>query len=120
MIGQHGLKLKDDRTQRMSEQRTALVTGANRGIGLEVCRQLAAHRMRVVLTGRDRDKAEAAAATLQGGDVVAAALDVTDPHSVSALAADLPHRGVHVDVLVNNAAVLAGESSGVLETPAEE
>src|SRR6185295_3281141 len=63
----------------MSEQRTALVTGANRGIGLEVCRQLAAAGYRVVLAARDRAKGEAAADTLRrAGDVTAAVLDVTD------------------------------------------
>jgi NAD(P)-dependent dehydrogenase (short-subunit alcohol dehydrogenase family) len=113
--------MADDGTGRMNEQRTALVTGANRGIGLEVCRQLAARGLRVILTGRDRAMAAAAAAGLRGGgDVVAATLDVTDPRSVRTLAADLSDRGLHVDVLVNNAAVLVGESAGVLETTVEE
>jgi NAD(P)-dependent dehydrogenase (short-subunit alcohol dehydrogenase family) len=105
----------------MSEQRTALVTGANRGIGLEVCRQLAATGLRVILTARDGARADAAAATLaDSGEVVAATLDVTDEHSVSTLAADLSRRGLQVDVLVNNAAVLVGESIGVLETAVED
>lgn len=105
----------------MSEQRTALVTGANRGIGLEVCRQLAATGLRVILTARDGARADAAAATLaDSGDVVAATLDVTDEHSVSTLAADLSRRGLQVDVLVNNAAVLVGESISVLEAAVED
>lgn len=105
----------------MSEQRTALVTGANRGIGLEVCRQLASTGLRVILTARDGARADAAAATLaDSGDVVGATLDVTDEHSVSTLAADLSRRGLQVDVLVNNAAVLVGESIGVLETAVED
>jgi NAD(P)-dependent dehydrogenase (short-subunit alcohol dehydrogenase family) len=105
----------------MSEQRTALVTGANRGIGLEVCRQLAARGYRVMLTARDAAKGAAAAATLRGdGDVTAAVLDVTDPRSLRALAGGLARRGIQVDVLVNNAAVLVGESRGVLETPVDE
>src|SRR4051812_133737 len=113
--------MADDCTGLMSEQRTALVTGANRGIGLEVCRQLAARGLRVILTGRDRARADAAAATVRdAGDVVAAVLDVADPDSVSTLAADLSRRSVHVDVLVNNAAVLVGESSGVLKTTVDE
>ena len=105
----------------MSEQRTALVTGANRGIGLEVCRQLADRGLRVILTARDRARADAAAASLRGDrDVVAATLDVTDPHSVRMLTADLSDRGLQVDVLVNNAAVLVGESTGVLETTLDD
>ena len=67
--------------------RIALVTGANRGIGLEVCRQLAALGHRVILTARDLSKAEAAARKIdEAGDVVPVRLDVTDPASIRALA----------------------------------
>jgi NAD(P)-dependent dehydrogenase (short-subunit alcohol dehydrogenase family) len=105
----------------VTEQRTALVTGANRGIGFEVCRQLAAKGLRVLLTARDRVKADAAATTLRGiGDVTAAVLDVTDAGSIAALASDLASRGVHVDVLINNAAILVGETGGVLDMPTDE
>ncbi len=64
----------------------ALVTGANRGIGLEVCRQLAEASFDVVLCSRDPVKGEQAAATLraQGLSVVARQLDVSDPASVTA------------------------------------
>lgn len=80
----------------------AVVTGGARGLGVEVCRQLAQAGLRVWLTARDGDRAEEIAATLRGdGDVRAAALDVTDDASVRALAARLER----VDVLVNNAAV---------------
>src|SRR3954464_7254019 len=105
----------------MSEQRAALVTGGNRGIGLEVCRQLAAKGLRVILTARDRAKAEAAVRGLDAGDAVSAAvLDVADERSIRALAADLEARGQNVDVLVNNAAVLIGESRGILSTPVDD
>jgi NAD(P)-dependent dehydrogenase (short-subunit alcohol dehydrogenase family) len=105
----------------MSEIRVALVTGANRGIGLEVCRQLAAKGLHVILTARDPAKAHAAAATLRTvGHVVAATLDVADLASTRRLADDLASRGAHVDVLVNNAAVLIGESAGVIEMPIED
>src|SRR5260370_32582133 len=81
----------------------ALVAGANRGIGLEVCRQLAHVGMRVMLGARDQAKGEAAARALagEGLDVQAVTLDVADAASVGALRAEL---GM-VDVLVNNAGV---------------
>ena len=82
---------------------TALVTGANRGIGFEVCRQLARGGMRVLLGARDPHKGEAAARALigEGLDVAPVALDVTDPASIAALGEAL----ASVDVLINNAGV---------------
>ncbi len=81
----------------------ALVTGANRGIGLEVSRQLAQSGMRVFLGARDAAKGEAAAGEMARGgfDVQAVALDVTDAASIQALR----DRVGAVDVLVNNAGV---------------
>lgn len=91
------------------------MTGANRGIGLEVCRQLAARSLRVVLTARDRKKAEAAARALgETGDVLAIQLDVTDGQSILRAAEEAERRAGHVDVVVNNAAILVGEADGVL------
>ncbi len=81
-------------------KRVALVTGANRGIGLEVCRQLARRGARVFLGARDYDKGEAEARRL-GGDVSAVALDVDDPDAPSRLAAAIGP----VDVLINNAGI---------------
>jgi len=101
----------------MTERRTALVTGANRGIGLEVCRQLARQGHDVILTARDGAKAKAAAARLRAdGSVAPAVLDVTDARTIQLLARELASRGVRVDIVVNNAAVLVGESRAVLET----
>src|SRR6476619_3334100 len=105
----------------MSDRRVALVTGGNRGIGLEVCRQLARRGLRVILTARARAKADAAARTLRSADagleIVPEVLDVTDARSIAALAAALAARQELVDVLVNNAAILVGESRGLLDTP---
>jgi NAD(P)-dependent dehydrogenase (short-subunit alcohol dehydrogenase family) len=103
----------------MSEQRVALVTGANRGIGLEVCRQLAAHGLRVVLTARDPDKGQAAAdgLTAEGLDVAFLPLDVTDPAAAEAARRWVDERYGRLDVLVNNAAVLLDENAGVFDVP---
>jgi NAD(P)-dependent dehydrogenase (short-subunit alcohol dehydrogenase family) len=86
--------------------RVVLVTGANRGIGRELARQLALRGDAVVLTARDLTKAEQAAAALPGHQrVLARRLDVTDPASVQQVAADLDRRDGRLDVLVNNAAI---------------
>lgn len=85
----------------------ALVTGANRGIGLEVCRQLAGRGHRVLLTARDREKAVTAAGTVDpsGRHVVPHVLDITDQHSVDAMAQLVDEAEGRLDVLVNNAAI---------------
>jgi NAD(P)-dependent dehydrogenase (short-subunit alcohol dehydrogenase family) len=102
-----------------SDGKVAIVTGANRGIGLEVCRQLAHKGHRVILTARDSAKAEVAARTLRAtsGDVVALQLDVTDPTSVLTALRTATSWFQRVDVLVNNAAVLLAEDRSVLDTP---
>ena len=86
---------------------TALVTGANRGIGTEVCRQLAARGYRVLLTGRDGDKAAVAARRLDpaGTQVIPHVLDVADQGSVDALADRIGAGHGRLDVLINNAAI---------------
>jgi len=99
----------------MAEPRVALVTGANRGIGLEVCRQLAVLGYRVILTARNLSKAKAAAASLKSsGDVVVAQLDVTDPASIRANARE------PVDVRVNNAGSLVDDDVDLLDLPADK
>jgi NAD(P)-dependent dehydrogenase (short-subunit alcohol dehydrogenase family) len=75
----------------------ALVTGGNRGIGLEVCRQLARNGHEVILASRDRAKGEAVANGLR-----VVQLDVADDASVRAAAAEIDA----LDILVNNAAIL--------------
>jgi NAD(P)-dependent dehydrogenase (short-subunit alcohol dehydrogenase family) len=109
-------------SQKASGSKTALVTGANRGIGLEVCRQLAGRGLRVVLTGRNEHSAEAAAEQLRsdGFDVTTAVLDVADLESVQACERDVTARVGQVDVLVNNAAVLLAENKRLLSTTVDE
>ncbi|AQZ62615.1 short-chain dehydrogenase [[Actinomadura] parvosata subsp. kistnae] len=82
----------------------ALVTGGNRGIGLEVCRQLAKLGHTVLLTARSPEAAEAAAGKL-GGDVVPLRLDVTSEEDVAEAAATVAERYGRLDILVNNAAI---------------
>ena len=101
----------------MSEQRVALVTGANRGIGLEVCRQLAARGLRVVLTAREPRKGEAAAHGLaaEGLDVAFHPLDVIDPAAAEAARVWVEARYGRLDVLVNNAAVYLDEGVTIFD-----
>ncbi|MGZ8265680.1 MAG: SDR family oxidoreductase [Burkholderiales bacterium] len=89
-------------------ERIALVTGGNRGIGFEICRQLARKGLAVVLTARDAGKGKAAAKTLQdeGLAVEFHRLDVTSCRSIRACVASVAERRGHIDVLVNNAGVL--------------
>jgi NAD(P)-dependent dehydrogenase (short-subunit alcohol dehydrogenase family) len=85
----------------------ALVTGSNRGIGLEITRQLAEKGIRVVLSGRDHAAVTDAAANLcsTGLDVEGLQLDVTDSQSIAAAAAELDTKYGRLDILVNNAAI---------------
>jgi NAD(P)-dependent dehydrogenase (short-subunit alcohol dehydrogenase family) len=85
----------------------ALVTGGNRGIGREVCRQLAHRGMTVLLGARDATKGATAAAELAaaGSDVRPLTLDVADPASIAAAVAWLEVTFGRLDVLVNNAAI---------------
>ena len=83
----------------------AVVTGANRGIGRDVVRQLAERGYDTVLGARDSDKGRRAAQELGLGNVVPAPLDVSDDRSVEAFAEWLTHEYGRCDVLVNNAAV---------------
>ncbi|HET6957839.1 MAG TPA: SDR family oxidoreductase [Vicinamibacterales bacterium] len=100
----------------MTSSRTALVTGGNRGIGLEVCRQLAEREYRVILTARDLSKAETAAHSLvPSGSVLGAQLDVTDAESIRSLVAHLARQRIDVDVLVNNAAILLDEGTDIVD-----
>jgi NAD(P)-dependent dehydrogenase (short-subunit alcohol dehydrogenase family) len=99
-------------------RRTALVSGGNRGIGLEVCRQLAHWGHRVLLCARDAGKGEAAASALRrddGLDVTPVPLDTADPASVGRLARDHPE----IDILVNNAGVHLDDGARPLELDEE-
>jgi NAD(P)-dependent dehydrogenase (short-subunit alcohol dehydrogenase family) len=91
----------------VSERRIAVVTGANRGIGLEVVRQLAGDGFTAILGARDPDRGTAATERLrsEGLDVEARQLDVSDPASVAAFGAALDRDHDRLHALVNNAAI---------------
>jgi NAD(P)-dependent dehydrogenase (short-subunit alcohol dehydrogenase family) len=88
--------------------RVAVVSGANRGIGFEICSQLARAGVRVVLTSRDTAKGKAARKILSdaGLSVVFHPLDVTSARSIDALATFVAKEFGSADILVNNAGVL--------------
>ncbi|WZO98984.1 SDR family oxidoreductase [Isosphaeraceae bacterium EP7] len=91
----------------MPEKKVALITGANKGIGFEIGRQLGKLGFTVALAARDEAKVNAAADLLRGEglDVHAVRLDVTDPSTAEAAARWLDERFGRLDVLVNNAGI---------------
>src|SRR5215470_11599928 len=99
--------------------RVAVVTGANRGIGLETGRQLLERGLRVAFTGRDLEGVERALSTLEAarGTAVAVRMDVTDTATIRTAHRTITKQLGPVDVVVNNAAILLFESADVLETP---
>ena len=107
----------------MSDQRVAVVTGANRGIGFEICRQLAARGdLRVILASRDAAKGEAAVKKLikQRVTVDLAHLDVASEKSIKAFAEGIAKNYGRCDVLVNNAGVMLDpRGSRVLDSKPE-
>jgi NAD(P)-dependent dehydrogenase (short-subunit alcohol dehydrogenase family) len=96
---------------------TALITGANKGLGFEAARQLTAEGWTVFLGTRDPDRGRTAAEKLaaEGGDARFVPLDVTDDSSVAAAAEAVAGQTDHLDVLVNNAGII-GSHAGALET----
>jgi NAD(P)-dependent dehydrogenase (short-subunit alcohol dehydrogenase family) len=97
----------------MSDQKSVLVTGANKGIGYEIVRQLLAKGLRVFLTARNVTAGEKAASNLQG-DVQFLPMDVTDDTSIDNAAKAYGQRGETLDVLINNAAIYPDENFDIL------
>lgn len=90
------------------KHKVALITGANRGIGLETARQLGEKGFVVLLGARDRQKADTAAKELreQNIDARPLVLDVADPERIKRAAEEMSRDFDHLDVLVNNAGVM--------------
>jgi len=88
----------------MENERLALVSGGNRGIGLEVCRQLAERSYSVVMGSRDEEKGRVAVEGLEW-NVIPQQLDVAEAGSVDRMAAFLEDEFGRLDILVNNAGI---------------
>lgn len=88
----------------MQDKSVALVTGANKGIGLQIAKDLAARGLTVVVGSRDLERGETAAEGIEG-DAHASQLDVTDQASITAAAERIRNKFGRLDVLVNNAGI---------------
>ena len=100
---------------------TILVTGANKGIGLETCRQLARLGHHVILSARSGTKGEAAVETLasEGLKVEFLLLDTADELSIQRAARELKLRIKALNVLINNAAILDIWQGSILDAKAD-
>jgi NAD(P)-dependent dehydrogenase (short-subunit alcohol dehydrogenase family) len=102
-------------TSELQAMTLALITGANKGIGLETARQLAAQGIHVIIGARDAAKGEAAAQLLQaeGHKADFIALDVSNEASIKQAAQTVTDRYSNLDILVNNAGINPEYPQGV-------
>lgn len=98
------------------DKKIALVTGANRGIGFEVSKQLSQLGFKVILTARDKVKGEHATKTLtdKGLDVLFYKLDVTDKEDIVNVYNEIEREFSRLDILINNAAILYDSNQSTL------
>jgi NAD(P)-dependent dehydrogenase (short-subunit alcohol dehydrogenase family) len=106
------------------QRRIALVTGANKGIGFEVARQLRREGLRVFLGARDEEAGKAAANKLNqesknGGTVSFLRIDISNPESIRAAAEEFGKQSDRLDALVNNAGIFLDADKDVLSCTAE-
>ncbi len=103
----------------MSAAKVALVTGGNRGMGLETCRQLAARDYQVLLGSRDLEAGIEAAASIGGDRVEPVKLDIDNPADIDAMAQVIASNFGQLDVLINNAGIMidgeGGRSSAMVD-----
>ena len=103
--------------------KSALVTGANKGIGLEVAKLLAQHGFFVYLGSRNLASGQAAVQQLQATGLThleAVQLDVTNPDSIQAARATIGEKTPVLDVLVNNAGISGGMAQAALHATLEQ
>src|SRR5882672_9401289 len=107
------------------EKRIALVTGANKGIGFEVARDLARKGFHVFLGARDTEAGEAAAEKLRKegeedyGEITVLKIDVSKPDSIRRAAEEFSRKSDRLDTLVNNAGILLDDDKDVLTAAPE-
>jgi NAD(P)-dependent dehydrogenase (short-subunit alcohol dehydrogenase family) len=98
------------------ERRIALVTGGNRGIGYETCKELAEVGCHVILTSRNEEDGRRAVAKLDSGDnIVFRKLDITDTEEIEALRDWIVDTYGKLDILINNAGVYLDEGVSVFD-----
>ena len=100
-----------------AHMKITLVTGANKGIGREVARQLAAKGFHVFIGARNRSAGRKAADEIakKGGKATFLEIDVSDNNSVAAASRELAKASDHLDVLVNNAGIIVDGDDAILE-----
>ena len=102
-------------------QRTALITGANKGIGKEIARQLAQRGFAVFIGARDIAKGRETSEELcqQGYESTFIEIDVTDPVSIRTACGTFSQKADHLDVLINNAGILEDHGEDILKLNTE-
>ena len=105
-----------DTSRTAKSKKIALVTGANRGIGFETCKQLSELGLTVILTSRDPFKGKIATRILaaKGLDIVFYQLDVTDKNSIINAYSQVEQEYGRLDILINNAAILFDEDQSTV------
>src|SRR6266496_3368160 len=100
-----------------AHMKITFVTGANKGIGREVARQLAAKGFHVFIGARNRSAGRKAADEIakKGGEATFLEIDVSDNNSVAAAAREFAKASDHLDVLVNNAGIIVDGDDAILE-----
>src|SRR6266446_1123146 len=104
----------------MKNARIALVTGANKGIGFEIARQLARKGFHVFLGARDEKAGRAAAEKLRNeGEITLIKIDIASPESIVRAAEEFSRQSDRLDTLINNAGILLDEDKDILKISAE-